>query len=64
MIFLFKTKCDSEAEIIWVIHGEGTANDRTCQKWLVKFLVGNFSLNEAPRTVVTVEIFSVQMKYK
>ena len=32
------------------VSAEGAVTDWTCQKWFVKFHVGNFSLGDAPRS--------------
>ena len=37
-------------------------DDRTCQKWFVKFCAGDFSLDDAPRSGRQVEIDHDQIK--
>ena len=52
MLYYFKKgKNTTEMQIdICAVYGEGAANDRTCQKWFVKFHAGDFSLDDAPQS--------------
>lgn len=45
-----------------VIYGEGSMNNRTCQKWFAKFYNGYLSLNDAPRPDRQVEVYCDQIK--
>ena len=47
---------------ICAVYGEGAVSDQTCQKWFVKFLAGDFSLDNAPRSVRPVEVDSDQIE--
>ena len=42
--------------------GEGALTDQTCQKWFVKFHVGDFSLDDAAWSSRPVEVGSDQME--
>ena len=42
--------------------GEGAVTDRTCQKWFVKFHVGDFSLDNAPWLGRPVEVDNDQIE--
>ena len=42
--------------------GEGAVTDRMCQKWLVKFRAGDFSLDDVPRSGRPAEVDSDQIK--
>ena len=44
------------------VYGEGAVTDRTCQKWSVKFLAGDFSLDHAPWSGRPVEVDSDQIE--
>ncbi|GFX83197.1 histone-lysine N-methyltransferase SETMAR [Trichonephila clavipes] len=37
-------------ENLWDVFGEEAITDRTCQKWLVKFCLDDFSLKDEPRS--------------
>ena len=41
---------------ICAVYGEGAVTDPMCQKWFAKFLVGDFSLDDAPWLARTVEV--------
>ena len=44
------------------MYGEGAVTDQTCQKWFVKFRVGDFSLDDAPRSGRPVEVDGDQIE--
>ena len=44
------------------MYGEGAVTDWTCQKWFEKFCVGDFSLDDAPRSGRPVEVDSDQIE--
>lgn len=46
----------------YVIYGEGSMNNRTCQKWFAKFYNGDLSLNDTPRSGRQVEVHCDQIK--
>ena len=63
MLYYFK-KGKNTTEIqkkICAVYGEGAVTDRTCQKWFAKFNVGDFSLDNAPRSGRPVEVDSDQI---
>ena len=41
---------------ICAVYGEGAVTDQMCQKWLVKFHAGDFSLDDTPWSGRWVEI--------
>ena len=41
---------------ISAVYGEGAVTDQKCQKWFVKFHVGDFSLDNAPQSGRPVEV--------
>ena len=47
---------------ICAVYGEGAVTDWTCQKWFVKFCPGDFSLDDAPRSVRPDEVDSNQIE--
>ena len=47
---------------ICAVYGEGAVTDGTCQKWIVKFPAGDFSLDDAPRSGRSVEVNSDQIE--
>ena len=47
---------------ICVVYREGAVTDKTCQKWFVKFYVGDFSLDNAPWSGRPVEVDSDQIE--
>ena len=47
---------------ICVVYGVGAVNDEMCQKWFVKFCIGEFSLDDAPRSGGPVEVDSYQIE--
>ena len=44
------------------MYAEGTVTDQTCQKWFAKFRVGDFLLDNAPRSGRPVEVYSDQIE--
>lgn len=58
MLFYFKkSKNASETQKkICAVYGEDAVNERTCWKWFAKFCVGNFDLDDAPRSGRQVEV--------
>jgi histone-lysine N-methyltransferase SETMAR len=38
------------------VYGEDAVNERTCRKWFARFRVGNFDLDDAPRSGRPVEV--------
>ena len=60
MLYYFK-KAKSATEMqkkICAVYGEGAVTDPMCQKRLVKFCVGDFSLDNAPQLGGLVEVDS------
>ena len=51
MLYYFKKgkNATEMQEKICAVCGEGVVIDQTCQKWFVKFHVGNFSVDDAPQ---------------
>ena len=51
MLYYFKKgkNATEMQEKICAVYGEGVVIDQTCQKWFVKFHVGNFSVDDAPQ---------------
>ena len=47
---------------ICAVYREGAVTDRMCQKWFVKFLAGDFLLDDAPWSGRPVEVDSGQIK--
>ena len=47
---------------ICAVYGEGAMTVRTCQKWFAKFCIGDFLLDDAPRSGGTVEVDSYQIE--
>ena len=63
MLYFKKRKNTTEMqEKIYAVCGEGAVTDQTCQKWFVKFCVGDFSLDDAPRSGRPVEVDCNQME--
>ena len=48
--------------MIYVAYGTGVVTDETCQKWFAKFRVGDFSLDNDPRSGRPVEVDSNQIE--
>ena len=46
---------------VCAVYGEGVVTDGTCQKWIVRFLSGTFSLGDAPCLDRPVEVDSNQI---
>ena len=44
------------------MYGEGAVTDRMCQNWVAKFHAGDFSLDDAPCLVRSVEVDSNQIE--
>ena len=60
MLYYFK-KCKNTTEMwtkICAVYGEGAVIYQTCQKWLVKFVAGDFSVDDAPQLNRPVEVDS------
>ena len=49
MLFSRKVKTQLKHEKICAVYGDGIVTDQICQKWFVKFLAGDFSLDDAPQ---------------
>jgi transposase len=47
---------------ICAVYVEDEANERTCRKWFARFRVGNFDLDDAPRSGQPVEADDDQIK--
>ena len=47
---------------ICAVYGEGAVIDQTCQKWSAKFRVGDFSLDDVPRSGRPIEVDSDQIE--
>ena len=47
---------------ICAAYGKGAVTDQICQKWFAKFIAGDFSLEDAPRSGRPVEAHSDQME--
>ena len=45
------------------MYEEGAVTDQTCQKWFVKFRVGDFSLNVAPQPGGPVEVAAIKSRH-
>ena len=63
MLYCFQ-KCKNATESqkkICAVYGEGAVTDRTCEKWFVKFHVGDFSLDDAPWLGRAGEVYSNQI---
>ena len=41
---------------------EGAVTDRTCQRWLVKFRAGDFSLDDAPWSVDQLKLTAIKSR--
>ena len=64
MLYYFK-RGENATEMqkkICAVYGEGAMTDQTCQKWFVKFHVGDFSLDDATRSGRPAEVDSNQIK--
>ena len=48
---------------ICAVYREGAVTDRTCQKWIVKFRAGDFSLNVAPQPGGPVEVAAIKSRH-
>ena len=57
-----KVKTQLKQKKICTVYGESAVTDWTHQKWFAKFLAGNFSLDDAPRSVRPVEVDGNQIK--
>ena len=44
------------------VYEEGAMNNQTCQKWFVMFCAGVFPLHNVPRSGISVEVDSNQIK--
>ena len=42
------------------VYGEGAVTDQTCQKWFAKFRAGDFSLDDAPRSVDQLKLIAIK----
>ena len=63
ILFFKKGKNATEMQKkICALYGEGAVTDWTCQKCFVKFLAGDFSLDDAPQSGKQVEVDSNQIK--
>ena len=64
MLYYFKKGLNitEMQEKICAVYGEAAVTDRTCQKWFVKFHVGDFSLEDAPQSGRPAEVESDQIK--
>ena len=67
MFYYFKkgkstTEMQKKKKTICAACGEGAVTDQTCQKWFVKFRVGNSSLDDAPRSGRPAEVDSDQIE--
>ena len=64
MLYYFKKgKNTTETQKkICAVYREGAVTDWTCQKWFAKFRVGDFSLDDAPRSSRSVEVDSDQIE--
>ena len=64
MLYYFKKGKNATEmhEKICAVFGEGAVTDRTCQKWFAKFHVGDFSLDDAPRSGRPAEVDSDQIE--
>ena len=62
MLYYFKKgKNSTETQKkICAVYGEGAVTDRMCQKWFAKFRVGDFLLDDVPRSGRPVEVDSDQ----
>ena len=47
---------------ICAVYGEGAVTDRTCQKWFAKFPAGDFSLDDASRSVDQLKLITIKSK--
>ena len=64
MLYYFK-KGKNTTEIkkkIFVVYGQGAVTDQTCQKFIVKFCAGDFSLDDASPSGRQVEVDSNQIE--
>ena len=62
MLYYFK-KGKNATEMqkkICAVYGEGAVTDQKCQKWFVKFHVGDFSLDNAPQSGRPVEVDQIE----
>ena len=64
MLYYFKKgkvqlKCKNK---ICALCGDGAVTDRMCRKWFVKFLAGDFPLDDAPWSGRPVEVDRDQIK--
>ena len=59
---LYNSKKDKNAtetqKKICAVYGKGAVTDRMCQKWFVKFCVGDFSLDDVSQLGRPVEVDS------
>ena len=64
MLYYFKNgkNATEKQKKICAVYGESAVTDRTCQKWLVKFCAGDFSLDDAPWSGRPVEVDSNQIE--
>ena len=59
MLYYFrKGKNVHETKKICAVYGESVMTNQMCQKWLVKFHPGDFSLEDAPQSHRPVEVDS------
>ena len=64
MLYYFK-KGKNTTEIkkkIFVVYGQGAVTDQTCQKFIVKFCAGDFSLDDAPWSGRPMEVDNDQIE--
>ena len=64
MLYYFKKRKNTTEmqEKIYAVCGEGAVTDQTCQKWFVKFCVGDFSLDNVPGLGISIEVDSDQIE--
>ena len=48
---------------ICAVYGEGSVTDQMHQKWLVKFLAGDFSLDDAPWLVDQLKMIALELRH-
>ena len=65
MLYYFKkgTNATEMQKKICAVYGEGAVTDQTCQKGFVKFRAGDFSLDDAPRSVDQLQLIAIKSRH-
>ena len=65
MLYYYKkSKIAAEMQIkICAVYGESAVTDQMHQKWLAKFLAGDFSLDDAPWLVDQLKMIALELRH-